>query len=177
MYQLPYKKSFSREGFRTDENVIKYTFSSYCLPVPRVLASSYVSLTSTHPYPHPNPGSQKSASSDNASFFILVKQEEVCLTQPSKERYQDSSWLTGWSYMSALPWTFLFLPEFRWWNLIPTGMVSGGWTFGKGCIREGGALLNGISVLITETLETSFSASATWEHGKQTQQIMKVPKL
>lgn len=57
-------------------------------------------------------------------------------------------------------------PKFVCWSLVPNVMVFGAGAFGRwqGC--EGGALVNGISVLIKEAPESSFIPSTVWRSEK-----------
>ena len=65
-------------------------------------------------------------------------------------------------------------------------MVSGGWTFVRGLVHEGGAFMNGVSALMKETLGSSLPLQPPCENtaGRQplvnqeagSHQTMNVPK-
>lgn len=50
---------------------------------------------------------------------------------------------------------------------MPSVMVLGSGAFGKWLGREGGSLMNGISVLIKETRESLVVPFASWRHSKK----------
>lgn len=54
------------------------------------------------------------------------------------------------------------------WILTPNMMVSGGGAFWRRPGREGAAIMNGISVLLRDTPESSLTPSATRGHSKKT---------
>ena len=54
----------------------------------------------------------------------------------------------------------VFTPKFKCWNLIPNVMVSGGDDFWRWLGHEGGALMDGISAFIKETLKSSLAPSS-----------------
>lgn len=53
------------------------------------------------------------------------------------------------------------------WNLIPHVLVFGGRAFGKWLGYERGAFMNEISVLLSETPESSLAPSTTWGHSQK----------
>lgn len=58
-------------------------------------------------------------------------------------------------------------PKFVYWNLIPNVVVFGGVALWRGLGHEGGALMNGISVLIKETTQSSLTSSVMWGHRER----------
>ena len=62
---------------------------------------------------------------------------------------------------------FVSPPQIQMWKPNPQGVVLGGGPFGRSLGHESGALINGISALIEEALESSLDPFAMQRHREK----------
>lgn len=119
-----------------------------------LLLSSSVSRVSAAPVSH-SLHSHSSGPRGHGSLRVVIIPHVSSLSlsksvsDPAFQRTVPRLILTGWLKFHVCSRMNIFVPpsKVQCWNLVPTGMVFGGWTFARGLVCEGGAFMNGISAL------------------------------